>query len=83
MFGVLCGSSHDHGHTNGKPKKSYEKQREEAWKAREEEEKWEYSRLLEMLRPEDREAIRKAHIEGLRHSKMPLPLPPGFPTPAA
>jgi hypothetical protein len=73
----------DRGHRNGKPTKNHEKQREEARKARQEEEKWEYGKLLEMLRPEDREAIRKAHIEGSRHSTMPLPLPSGFPTPAS
>ena len=62
----------DHGHRNGKPKKSHEKQREEAWKARQEEQHWEYEKLLETLRPEDRDAITKARIQSLRTSHKPV-----------
>ena len=58
----------DHGHYNGKPRKSHEKQREEAWKARQEEEQWEYDKILEMLRPEHREAVMKARVQRQQES---------------
>jgi len=67
----------DLGHHNGKVKKSHEKQREAATAARREEEDWEYSKLLEKLKPEDRAAIRKAHCEkpGVTYLITPAAMP--------
>ena len=63
----------DLGYHNGKVKKSHDKQRESAKAARQEEEEWEYSKVLEMLKPEDRAAIRKAHCEKPRVTYLITP----------
>jgi hypothetical protein len=63
----------DLGHRNGKVKKSHEMQREAARAARREEEEWEYSKLLEMLKPEHRAAIRKAYCEKQGVTYRPTP----------
>jgi hypothetical protein len=73
LYTVDFRTSVDLGHHNGSVTKSHAKQREAARAARQEEEKWEYSKVLEMLKPEDRAAIMKAHETAIMKALEVIP----------